>query len=525
MEHLIRTNFDGAGRPGAAVRTRSACGEHSPWSLHQCSEAPTASPHSVRIEAIRHAADLDTVPSAPARAFRFIAVGLLLATIGGAALSSRAADWRPLWLFFTLMVLGVLGDQVHVRTGRIRLSAGLMIVALAMGLLGPAPAVTIAFVSRIIDAVRTDGPRLEGRRLALVWNLGMNVGILLGGLAIRGAIHAGVTRGSVGFALVVVGGISVANVVNIVLAAAWLRVETGVPLAVQVRSSVTTVLPWIAAPNFLAAALVTLYVHAGPSSLLLALALLGAFYVLLAELLRANQRRDALEERTIQLASLQVGVLVTMVRTLSLRDHSTARHSAAVARYAHAIAKAAGSSDDELRIVHTAGLLHDIGKFAFPDRILLADRPLSEADLEIVRQHPLQGAQLVARVEGHEEIAAVILAHHERIDGMGYPAGLRGDDIPALSRMISVADTYDVITARDTYRTPLSRTAAIAELRSVAGSQLDGRYVELFVEVLEQEGIGFTHTEDADFEKELALEERIRDLARPRAAIPAGDSR
>jgi putative nucleotidyltransferase with HDIG domain len=313
----------------------------------------------------------------------------------------------------------------------------------------------------------------------------------------------------------------VANVVNIILAAIWIRVHTGTTVSAQVRSSVTIVLPWIAAPNVVAAALVALYVHAGPASLVLALALLGAFYVLLAELLRANQRRDELEQRTIQLASLQVGVLVTMVRTLSLRDQSTARHSAAVARYAHAIAKAAGCSEDELRIVHTAGLLHDIGKFAFPDRILFADRPLSEADLEIVRRHPVQGAQLVGRVEGYEEIAAVILAHHERVDGTGYPAGLDGEAIPALSRMISVADTFDVITARDTYRTPLSRAAAIAELRRVSGAQLDGRYVELFVEILEREDIGFTHTEDADFEKELAIEERIRDLAQPRAALPA----
>jgi putative nucleotidyltransferase with HDIG domain len=467
-------------------------------------------------------ADSETVPSRTP-AFRYVAVGLLLATIGGTMASARTADWRPVWLFLTLAALGVLGDQVHVRTGRIRLSAGLTIVALAMGLLGPAPAVAIAFASCIIDAFHTDGPRLEGRRLALIWNLGMNAGVLLGAVAIRAAMDGGVKRGSVGFALVMVAGISLANVVNIILAAIWIRVHTDTPVSVQVRTTVTTVLPWIAAPNVLAAALVALYVHAGPASLLLALALLAAFYVLLAELLRANQRRDQLEERTIQLASLQLGVLVTMVRTLSLRDRYTARHSAAVARYAHAIAKAAGCTEDELRTVHTAGLLHDIGKFAFPDRILFADRPLSEADLEIVRRHPAQGAELVGRVEGYEQIAAVILAHHERIDGMGYPAGLRDDAIPALARMISVADTFDVVTARDTYRTPLSRAAAIAELRNVSGRQLDGRYVELFVGILEREDIGFTHTEDADFEKELAIEKRIRDLAQPRPAIPAGE--
>jgi HD-GYP domain-containing protein (c-di-GMP phosphodiesterase class II) len=96
---------------------------------------------------------------------------------------------------------------------------------------------------------------------------------------------------------------------------------------------------------------------------------------------------------------------------------------------------------------------------------------------------------------------------------------LRESEIPALARIISVADTYDVLTARDTYRPPISSSEAVAELRNAAGSQLDERFVELFIEILEREGIGFTHSEDADFETELAIEERIRELARPQVAV------
>jgi putative nucleotidyltransferase with HDIG domain len=442
---------------------------------------------------------------------------LLSVTVLGAALSSRSADWRPFWLFVTLAVLGVIGDRVHAYTGRMRLSAGLTIVALAMALLGPAPAVLICFISRITQAIQTDGFALRGRRLALVWNLGMYVDVLLGSLAIQAAVDAGVTRGSAAFALVVALVVSAANVLNFLLAATWIRVHVGTPMSTQLRRNLIPALPWITAPNVVAGVLATLYVRAGALSLLLVLGLLGAFYVLMLELLNSQQRRNELEQRTIQLASLQLGLLVTMVRTLSLRDQNTARHSAAVARYAYAVARAAGCSEDELRIVHTAGLLHDIGKFAFPDRILLADRTLSGADLEIVRQHPINGAELVRRIEGYDKVAEVILAHHERVDGTGYPYGLMKDEIPTLARIISVADTYDVLTARDTYRPPISDSEAIAELRKVAGTQLDERFVELFIEILEREGIGFTHTEDADFEKELALEERIRELARPHA--------
>jgi putative nucleotidyltransferase with HDIG domain len=400
-----------------------------------------------------------------------------------------------------------------------RLSAGLTIVALAMALLGPAPAVVICLLSRILDAILTDGIRLRGRRLALIWNLGMiGISVLLGALAIRIAVDAGVPRAKPEFALVVVGAITLANVINFVLAAAWIRGHGGLPCRIQFRRNFVPALPWIAAPNVIAGALVLLYSprHPRPAPLLLSLALLAALYALLSELLRSQQRREDLEQRTLELASLQVGVLVTMVRTLSLRDQFTARHSAAVARYAYAIAQAAGYSHEELRTVHTAALLHDIGKFAFPDRILLADGGLTAADYEIVRNHPAQGADLVGRVQGFEEIAAIILAHHERIDGQGYPNGLRADEIPALARMISVADVYDVITGRDTYRTPLPPAAAIAELRRVAGTQLDAHFIDLFVAILEREGIGFTHTEDADFEAELAIEQRIRELAQPR---------
>ena len=146
-------------------------------------------------------------------------------TFVGAAVSSRPSDWRPLWLFLTLAILGVLGDRVHARTGRMRLSAGLTIVGLAMALLGPAPAVAICWLSRIIDALHTDGIRLRGRWLALIWNLGMYVNVLIGSLIIQAAVDAGVSRESAGFALVVVAAISFANVINFVLAAIWIRAQ------------------------------------------------------------------------------------------------------------------------------------------------------------------------------------------------------------------------------------------------------------------------------------------------------------
>ncbi len=227
-----------------------------------------------------------------------------------------------------------------------RLSAGLTIVGLAMALLGPAPAVAIALVSRILDAVLADGIRVRGRRLALVWNLGMIVYVLLGGLVIRLVREGGVDRGSAVFALVVVATISAANLLNFVLAATWIRAHTGIAIIAQLRRDYLPALSWIAAPNFVAGALVIVYVSAGPATLVLSL---GAARSLLRAAGRAAQLPAA--PRPARAAHGGAGLPAGG----GVRHHGphplaarqvTARHSAAVARYAQAIATAAGCSAD-----------------------------------------------------------------------------------------------------------------------------------------------------------------------------------
>ncbi len=121
------------------------------------------------------------------------------------------------------------------------------------------------------------------------------------------------------------------------------------------------------------------------------------------------------------------------------------------------------------------------------------------------------------RIEGYGPIADIVISHHERVDGRGYPYGLSGDQIPLGSKILAAADTYDVMTARDSYRDPVSSEEALAELRRVAGTQLDAMVVDTFVEMIEQYGVAFRHTDEADFERELAFERRVKDYARPKA--------
>ena len=146
-----------------------------------------------------------------------------------------------------------------------------------------------------------------------------------------------------------------------------------------------------------------------------------------------------------------------------------------------------GCSEAEQDLVHTAGLLHDIGKFALPDRILHAE-VLSDEDWAVIRRHPQDGATLVGRLDGYGPVADAILYHHEHIDGSGYPAGLIGNEIPLASRIIAICSTYDTLTSRDSYRSPMTPQDAMAELRRVAGRQFDSELVESFIAMLKREG-------------------------------------
>ncbi len=193
------------------------------------------------------------------------------------------------------------------------------------------------------------------------------------------------------------------------------------------RRCATALFPLL--PSELMAALMAvgiayLYVQVGLAGVALFGVVLVTFQYLLGALLVSQQRAEELELRSKQLASFQVGMLSAMLRTLDLRDQMTARHSAAVARYSRAIAQRAGFSRREEELVHIAALLHDIGKFILPDRILKANVPLTDEDWMLIKRHPQQGARVVSSLDGYGPVAEIILAHHERIDGKGYPRGL-----------------------------------------------------------------------------------------------------
>ena len=243
------------------------------------------------------------------------------------------------------------------------------------------------------------------------------------------------------------------------------------------------VLPWEVATGTFTAGTVLAYQEIGLPAVAMLAFMLVSYYSLLRSVVAAQSQRDELRAQVEELEALHHGVIRVMVETLGMRDRMTARHSAAVARFAKAIAAAAGLPPRDQELVHTAGLLHDVGKFTFPDHTLTGTT-LTEEDWALIRSHPQRGADIVKRVHGYAEVAEIVLCHHERVDGRGYPRRLSGEDIPVLARILSVADCFDVMTARDSYRTPISIEEAVAELRRVSGTQLDRHFVEIFVDVV-----------------------------------------
>ena len=215
--------------------------------------------------------------------------------------------------------------------------------------------------------------------------------------------------------------------------------------------------------------------------------------------------------RSEQYVSLSWGVLAGLMRSLDIRDERAARHAAAVARFARDMAKAVGMSEHEQELAHTAGLLHDIGTFALSDRVAERGRTLTEEDWVAIQRHPELGADMLKDLGMYGPVGEIVMAHHERIDGRGYPLGLSVDEIPEIAKIIAVAEVYDTLTASDTYRTRMSSFEALRELRRVADTQLDSRYVETLAQLLSGEGVEYRHADTADFDTELDMERRIRE--------------
>jgi putative nucleotidyltransferase with HDIG domain len=184
------------------------------------------------------------------------------------------------------------------------------------------------------------------------------------------------------------------------------------------------------------------------------------------------------------LRSLFYNTVETLVRTIQAKDPYTSGHSTRVSRYALLVAQKLDLSTKEKHQLYLASMLHDIGKIGVPDDLLNRQGKLSDEEMERVRSHVQLGASMIEMLGEMHPIVPLIRHHHEAWDGSGYPDGLRGEEIPLISRIISVADMYDAMTSDRPYRSRRSQREAIDEIKRTTGTRLDPRVAEAFLSVL-----------------------------------------
>ena len=239
---------------------------------------------------------------------------------------------------------------------------------------------------------------------------------------------------------------------------------------------------------------------------LYSVAVVGAFLVPAIALQRVAQlyqaQREAvsdLENLNARLERANLSFAGALVATLDARDCYTAGHSAAVAVYCRDIAQRMGLPDEQQQLVHLCGLVHDIGKVGLPPGLLEKTGALTLEERRQMEQHSVIGERILSKVEDYADIARIVRHHHERVDGLGYPDNLKGNDIPLLSRIIAVADAYNAMTSDRPYRDAMPSRVARLRLAQAVESQFDTSGVASFEAVLAGASDAYRSGEREDF--------------------------
>jgi HD-GYP domain-containing protein (c-di-GMP phosphodiesterase class II) len=305
------------------------------------------------------------------------------------------------------------------------------------------------------------------------------------------------------------------QLVNFVVVFPMTRLRRGVDLVTVWREAFQPFLPFHL--FFLAISLGLIYIYRlyalKPggisqlySALLIMLCLLPIMGLIYAFRAFAHERDLAQHNRALaeRNEKLFLQAVKSQVTALDVKDNYTARHSAAVARWATDIAEAMALSKREQSVTHLASLVHDVGKIGVPDEVLNFPGKLEKEAWLLVETHCQNGHKILKTIDQFDELAEVILYHHEKYDGSGYPHGLAGDAIPLLSRIICVADSYSAMVSDRPYRKALPVRVAKSQLRKCSGTQFDPVVVQAFLGLLAGSDRKYQSGNKADFDLEFS---------------------
>ena len=410
------------------------------------------------------------------RLYVLLLAGAAIGTVVG--LVTSGFGLAPIWLVLGLGVLAAAAERARVRiTNNVEFSISLLPILFVSVVSGPLAAALVGAMAMLGDF----------RRPYLRWALYTCAGAVNGALAGLVAGHAGAAVDSALGATLLA---TVAAALSLQIFDAFVASLTvALRGTMSVEAVVATALPILPTSVLLNSALVgpLAYAYVAFSPWILPFFLLPALAAQKLFSMYQAQRRlagdlsvlnDRLERANFELAG-------ALVATLEARDRYTAGHSSTVAIYARDIAARLGLTDQEQQLAHLAGMVHDIGKIGVLYGILEKPGPLTLQERRAMEAHSAIGEKILANVEAYAEIARIVRHHHERVDGLGYPDGIAGDNIPIISRIICVADAYNAMTSDRPYRDAMPIRVARERLRQAAGSQFDRTVVEAFDQILE----------------------------------------
>jgi putative nucleotidyltransferase with HDIG domain len=403
-----------------------------------------------------------------------LCIGATAMAIGLIATGSEVGPLAPI---AALSALGFLGERQSVRLDRsLEISISSLPILFAAVAFGPLAAMLVGAVS-LLSQFRA--PYLRWT----VWTASR--ALVGGGAGLAAAAVAPARPWNLGTIVIAVACASVAE-------SACDLAANSVTVSIRGTGSIRTVAR-SAAPILVAAvplytSVVSLlaYAYHAVSPISVIFFLIPAFIAQRLFVLYREQRETAEELTAVnrRLENANLSFASALVATLDARDRYTAGHSATVAVYARDIAHRMGLSDDEQRLAHLCGLVHDIGKIGLPAGLLEKMGPLTLEERRQMEQHAEIGERILAKVDDYAMIARIVRHHHERVDGNGYPDRLRGDEIPMIARILSVADAYDAMTSDRPYREAMPSRVARLRLAQAVESQFDTSVVAAFEAIL-----------------------------------------
>lgn len=196
---------------------------------------------------------------------------------------------------------------------------------------------------------------------------------------------------------------------------------------------------------------------------------------------------EQLEDSKEQLEEAYLDMVQTLRYTVEAKDTYTRGHSDRVSEYSVLIGEKLGLTEEQIKILKIGGLFHDIGKIGIPDSILLKPEKLTDDEYSEIKNHPSIGAHILGSAKIFQDIIPIVKHHHERYDGNGYPSMMKGEEIPLLARIAAIADTFDAMTSRRSYRGPIDIEQVKEEIKRCEYTQFDPQIAEVFLEILEHD--------------------------------------